>query len=160
MEEPKTYLSMSTSTIDGKARYRVIHQAMPISADKTTPEEALRAAEQFRVKVSDTIWDGDRGRWIPPALSPAEVANLPVGSIVWRWVNGRVDGSPLVVIPGRKLTQIAILPERAGGQEPGGEPVAQWGREFVLVSEGRGKLTTHGTAQRVAEAWWQKQRRG
>lgn len=106
----------------------------------------------------------------PRVLSQGEVEHLPVGSIVWEWVDkpehdklvsdGRVHGSPLVVIPDGKLTQIALLPERAGGQEPGGDPVAMWGiHKFVLISKGKGKLMTHGTAQHAAESWLKGQKK-
>lgn len=91
-------------------------------------------------------------------LSPQEAGKLPVGSIVWKWVSGRVDESPLIVIPGGALTQIALLPERAGGEEPGGDPPANWGREFVLVHKGSGSLPTNGTARRHAEAWMRESR--
>lgn len=84
-----------------------------------------------------------------------------MGSIVWLWVHdefargggGRVNGSPLIVIPDGSLTQTALLPERAGGQEPGGDPAPAWGNEFVLVAQGHGKLPTHGTATRKVEEW-------
>lgn len=84
---------------------------------------------------------------------------------MWLWVRdahsgplGRVDGSPLVVVPGGALTQIAILPERSGGEEPGGDAPGQWGREFVVVNKGRGQLPTKGTAKRIVETWMQANR--
>jgi hypothetical protein len=93
-------------------------------------------------------------------LSPAEVSRLPVGSIVWSVIRddhagpfGRVDGSPLIVIPSGDLTPIANLPERVGGSEPGGDPANAFGREFVVVSKGHGKLLTNGAAKRLAFAW-------
>lgn len=86
-------------------------------------------------------------------VDATDAAQLPIGSIVWPWKHGRIDGSPLVVIAGGRLTQIALLPERAGGGEPGGDPAHLWGSEFVVVTEGSGRLPTHGTAQRAAIAW-------
>jgi hypothetical protein len=83
----------------------------------------------------------------------SEVSQLPIGSIVWLWKDGRVNDSPLVVISGERLTQLALLPERADGWEPGGDVPSLWGNEFVVVREGKGRLPTHGTAQRAAVDW-------
>ena len=88
----------------------------------------------------------------PVLLQPKEVAKLPIGSIVFVWKD-RPDPPALVVIPGGNLTQIALLPERSDGEEPGGCPVDAWGENFVLVKKGQGKLPTHGTAQRAAIDW-------
>ncbi len=55
---PKVYLSMD------KSGFRVIQQGIPISNDKSTPEEALRAADAFHLEVSPWIWDGDAGHWV------------------------------------------------------------------------------------------------
>ena len=92
--------------------------------------------------------------------SPSEVARLPVGTIVYPWVRdrhsgpmGRVDGSPLIVIPGGNITQVALLPERANGGEPGGDPPQAFAHEFVVVDMGRGRLPTKGVAQRAAMNW-------
>lgn len=57
--EPKVYLSTS------EGKFRVISQGLPISVDKRTAAEALAAAEQFKLKVSDRMWDGDAGQWRP-----------------------------------------------------------------------------------------------
>ena len=56
--DPPVYLSVS------EGRFRVIERGMPISADKKTAAEALAVAAQFGLKVSDQIWDGDKGRWV------------------------------------------------------------------------------------------------
>jgi hypothetical protein len=58
-QDPQVYLSFS----DGK--YRVIRQGSPISADKTTSEEALQVARQFGLKVAGDMWNGDIGQWVP-----------------------------------------------------------------------------------------------
>ena len=55
--DPKVYLSFSEGT------YRVIHQGVPISANKPTAREALQVAEHFKLKVSDRVWLGDSGQW-------------------------------------------------------------------------------------------------
>ena len=55
---PSTYLSSS------EGRFRVIHNSMPICNDKTTAAEALAAADQMRVTVSDQMWDGDAGKFV------------------------------------------------------------------------------------------------
>lgn len=87
-------------------------------------------------------------------LAIQDVARLPVGSIVYPVVDGRLDGSPLIVPSRGELTQVALLPERAGGQQPGGDPVGPgWGKAFALVHEGRGRLPTHKTASRQVQAW-------
>lgn len=90
----------------------------------------------------------------PEILSSREVEQLPVGSIVYPW-QGRPDGSPLVVLPGGYLTQTALLPERADGEEPGGDLVAAWGiKSFALVAKGKGRLMTLGTAYRLTGDWF------
>lgn len=67
MDIPKTYLSRSTSTIDGKLRWRVIHREQPVCADKKTLDEALDVAfEQFRT-TDLLLWDGDKGQFVYPA---------------------------------------------------------------------------------------------
>lgn len=50
------------STSGGK--WRVISQAMPICADKNTPEEALSAAKTMRLVIEAAAWNGDRGEWV------------------------------------------------------------------------------------------------
>jgi len=93
-------------------------------------------------------------------LSPAQVERLPVGSILFPAEHGKPRGSALIVIPGRLLTPIAELPERAGGEEPGGEPIPAWGiKEFFLIQKGKGRLPTGPTADRHALAWYQKMQR-
>lgn len=57
--EPAVYLSFS------EGQYRVILHGMPVCADKRTAEEALRVAIQFKLKVSDRMWDGDAGAFVP-----------------------------------------------------------------------------------------------
>lgn len=86
-------------------------------------------------------------------MTSADVASLPVGSIVYP--ASSVGSNPLIVVPlpVGTLAPISVLPERAEGRAPDGEPTAQWGNEFVLVSKGHGKLPTHGTAKRTAENW-------
>jgi hypothetical protein len=87
-------------------------------------------------------------------LSQGDVKKLPVGSLVFQWANNHPNGSALVVIPGEKLTDIAILPRgREGWEEVDGDPVTEWGHEFALIMKGRGKLPTHNVAQRHAIAW-------
>jgi hypothetical protein len=56
--DPKIYLSKS------EGRWRVIQNAIPISADKRTVREALQVAEHFKLKVSDQMWDGDLGKFV------------------------------------------------------------------------------------------------
>lgn len=68
--DPTTYLSVS------EGRYRVIHRGTPISADKKTPEEALAVADQFRLKVSDRIWDGDAGEWVSEEWPPLQESSM------------------------------------------------------------------------------------
>lgn len=89
-----------------------------------------------------------------PTLSPTQVAKLPVGSLVFPAVDGRPQGQALVVIQHEIVTPISVLPERADGEWPGGEPPEAFAREFFLIKEGRGRLPTHPTAQRVAQKWW------
>lgn len=93
-------------------------------------------------------------------LTVSDVVKLPVGSLVFQAKDGQLNGSALIVIPDHKLTQVALLPERANGESPGGEPVAEWGREFFLIQRGSGKLVTHGAAQRAAIKWHQAFLRG
>ena len=85
-------------------------------------------------------------------LSAEDVGRLPVGSIVFSWKDG-IPAYALVLLSGGRLTQISLLPERAGGMEPGGDPIENWGREFALVAKGTGKLTTHRPAQTKAIDW-------
>jgi thioredoxin reductase (NADPH) len=101
---------------------------------------------------------GVMGEPIGGVLSAADVAGLPVGSIVYP--ANAVGTDPLIVVPVPvgTLAPVSVLSERAGGPAPDGEPVAQWGDAFVLVSKGRGQLPTHGTAQRTAIAWNQNRR--
>lgn len=54
----KAYLSVS------EGKYRVICQGVPISADKDTAAAALAVAKQFRIKLSERMWDGDASVWI------------------------------------------------------------------------------------------------
>lgn len=91
-------------------------------------------------------------------VSASEASKLPVGSIVFSWVKDKYApyGRPadaLVVIGGGQLTPIAVLPERADGEQPGGDNADLFGSQFVVVSQGRGKLPTHGTAQKAAMKW-------
>ena len=58
-EDHRTYLSTSGG------RYRVIHQAIPISPDRETASEALLAARHFGLKIADRAWDGDAGHFVP-----------------------------------------------------------------------------------------------
>ena len=55
---PPAFLSIS------EGRYRVISQGMPICADKLTPREALKAAQDLRVIVAPVAWNGDRAEWV------------------------------------------------------------------------------------------------
>ena len=57
---PRTYLSTSGG------KYRVISQGSPISADKTTPEEALAVCKAFPIWVEQPakMWNGDEGRFV------------------------------------------------------------------------------------------------
>ena len=57
MEMHKVYLSTSGG------KYRVISQGAPISADKSTREDALSVAARFRLEVSPRVWNGDAGRF-------------------------------------------------------------------------------------------------
>jgi hypothetical protein len=93
-----------------------------------------------------------------PSLSPSQVAKLPVGSLVFEAVNGRPQGQALVVIQNELVTPISVLPERADGEWPGGDPPDAFGSEFLLIREGRGQLPTNATAQRAAQKWWDGRR--
>lgn len=74
-ETPRTYVSVSTTQRDGKRRWRVIHQGMPLCADRNTALEAFRVYEEFMLrevtsrsmgtKTFDVapLWDGDRAEW-------------------------------------------------------------------------------------------------
>jgi hypothetical protein len=42
-------------------KWRVICQGLPLCVDKATRSEAEAVAEQMKVKLSDTYWDGHRG---------------------------------------------------------------------------------------------------
>lgn len=91
-------------------------------------------------------------------ISASEAAELPVGSIVFSLVKDKDSptirpGSALVVIGGGQLTPIFLLPERADGQQPGGDRSDLFGSQFVIISQGRGKLPTKGTAQKAAVKW-------
>jgi hypothetical protein len=59
--DPTNYLSMSGG------KFRVIHQALPVTADKPTASEALTSAARCSARcfVADgmTVWDGDTGSW-------------------------------------------------------------------------------------------------
>lgn len=60
MNQPNKYLSYS------EGRYRVIYQGLPVSNDKATSREALRAAASVYVLVdqAEPVWNGDRGEWV------------------------------------------------------------------------------------------------
>jgi hypothetical protein len=86
----------------------------------------------------------------PDALGPTEVSRLPVGSVVWA-----SDGQAWVVNRGKVILPVALLPERASGMFPdNGAAPSSIGQEFRLVSKGKGKLPTHGTAHRHVMRWW------
>ena len=92
--------------------------------------------------------------WLSPnpfkTVSPSEVEQLPVGTIVWSLRDGG-RRMPLVVNEGNVLLPISVLPERATGYfPPDGEPAASFGDAFMVMREGSGKLPTHPTAVRWA----------
>lgn len=58
MKNPKTYLSFSAGG------FRVIHQGMPLSADKATHGEALAVCSHFRLTPDAEMWDGDKGAFV------------------------------------------------------------------------------------------------
>lgn len=119
---------------------------------------AERYARRFEEEVEAGEWDDlDTSMQRNPAgqLSPLEVERLPVGSVVYAW-EARMA---MALMPDGGLAPITILPERAGGHEPEGEPIASFGQSFTLVKEGRGRLFTHATAQRAVIAWMQAQQR-
>lgn len=58
---PTCYLSGSEGT------FRVVYQGMPICNNKATAAEALAAADQMRVTVSNQMWDGDAGKFVSRA---------------------------------------------------------------------------------------------
>jgi hypothetical protein len=88
-------------------------------------------------------------------LVASQVERLPVGSIVYSYA----ERMALTVTPDGGLAPITVLPERAGGWPPDGEPVASFGQEFALVKYGSGKLLTHRTAHKAVLAWMQEQPR-
>jgi hypothetical protein len=122
--------------------------ALIIKSEDTTYPLVSKGVRKLRKGI-----DGAIGSLAFPrrdTLHPDEVARLPVGSIVWPWV-GRVDGSPWVVNQGNVLLPISVLPVKASGHFPDdGEVPASVASEFVLVSKGRGKLPTHGTASKLS----------
>lgn len=133
-----------------------------------TPDEVKEALERdHHLRIGDVarvvreIREHKRpvANGAPRVLSAAEAARLPVGSIVFEWKAGRPNGSPLVVIPGGLLTQIPLLPQRSGGEEPGGDPAEAFGNEFAFVAEGHERLPTKGTASRLANEWFEQLRR-
>lgn len=82
--DPEVYLSRSATPLHPEGQYRVIQGGVPISPDKATAEEALAVARHYKLKVSDRMWDGDVGQWIPlmgrtpgvtPSLWPSRSAN-------------------------------------------------------------------------------------
>ena len=70
MNTPRTYVTFLPS----HSSFAVIHQGMPICADKSTLSEALAAAAQMRVTVAGQAWNGDLGQWV----------DLPVDQIAMR----------------------------------------------------------------------------
>lgn len=55
---PRTYLSKNGG------KFRVINHGVPISPDKDTAEAALAVAKQFRMSVSERVYDGDADAWV------------------------------------------------------------------------------------------------
>ena len=53
----QAYLSYSSN------KWRVIYQGLPLCADKATRTEAEAAAAQMKIKLSDTYWNGDTGKY-------------------------------------------------------------------------------------------------
>lgn len=81
------------------------------------------------------------------SLSADQVADLPVGSIVWSLGDSRawVVNKGGVILPG------SVLPEKATGHYPGdGEKPGSVSSEFSLISKGKGKMPTAGTVQKAA----------
>lgn len=58
MKEPQTYLSISENA------YRIIHQGMPLCADKRTAAEAMAVARFYKCNLPDVAWNGDRAEWV------------------------------------------------------------------------------------------------
>jgi len=86
-------------------------------------------------------------------LDPNDVGRLPVGSVVWAEEGGG-SGSAWIVNEGGVILPITALPERKDGMFPDdGENPSRVTEAFRLIQKGRGKLVTHGVAQRVAINW-------
>ena len=65
MSDPVTYVSVSTSTVTRKRKWRVIHRGLPTCADRDTAIEAIELYEEaIGCKVNAIpLWDGDCGEW-------------------------------------------------------------------------------------------------
>ena len=87
-------------------------------------------------------------------IAAAEVSGLPIGSILW----ADSANEHWVVVPGG-VAPISLLSERAGRPPPEGEPAEWMAKEFALISEGKGRVPTHGTAERHVIAWVQAAQR-
>ena len=58
---PRVFMSKSVGF------YRVINQGLPICSDKRAEQEALDAAKQMKLIISNTMaWDGDARLWYNP----------------------------------------------------------------------------------------------
>lgn len=80
--------------------------------------------------------------------------------MVFQAKNGAPNGGALVVIGENILTYPSWLPERAGAWAPEGAAAEVFCEEFFLICEGRGRIPTHGTAQRKATHWYKKRLAG
>lgn len=145
-----TRIDLRRETLHAGSKYPVdYHGVGSIKPLVDTWETPAGPTGRHHLPRSQRSWMRPNG---PTLLQAADVAQLPIGSIVFQWNNGP-SGSALVVLPGGDLTQIALLPEHDDGEEPGGDPASAWGASFALVKEGHGRLPTHGTAQRAAVDW-------
>ena len=55
---PNTYLSRSGG------KFRVVHGAIQICPDRLTIEEALKDAQNAKLTLDASAWDGDKGEFV------------------------------------------------------------------------------------------------
>lgn len=60
--QPRTYLSQS------EGKWRVVHNGLPLCADKDSAAECLPVAKQFNLTLDDLYWNGDLGQFLKFSL--------------------------------------------------------------------------------------------
>ena len=83
------------------------------------------------------------------AVSPDDVAALPVGTLLWS------DSRAWAVVSGG-LAPVSVLSDSPDEWQPDGEPAHSIGESFTVIARGNGRLPTGSTAQRKTMDWWNK----